>query len=74
MIKKLELEFIFDEQVDDDYTRLELKDIRTGPGTTLTEEERQTVAEIWAQSDSYWADSYWADTCSEILNVIDVPR
>lgn len=66
--KKIVLEFIFDEEYDEDldYTSLELAKIRLGKGTTLTEAERDSVAETWGQSDFWHVDVH-----NDILDVVD---
>ncbi len=66
--KKIVLEFIFDEKYDEefDYYPLELMKIRLGEGTTLTEDERDAIAEGWGQSDFWHVDIH-----NDILDVID---
>ena len=65
--KKIVLEFIFDETVEDEeYTRLDLAKIKLGKGTTLTSDERDSVSEEWGQSDEWHVDIH-----NDILHVID---
>ena len=66
MKKKIVLEFLFEEEQDEDYTTLELRKIKLGKGTTLTEAERDAVTERWGQSDTWHVDIH-----NDLLDVID---
>lgn len=65
-MKKLVLEFIFDEVEEDDYSELELRALRLGEGSTLSPGERRGVTEMWGQSDQWHVDIH-----NDILNVLD---
>ncbi len=67
--KKIVVEFHFEEWVepgDPEYTTLELSKIKLGKDTTLTETERDAVAEHWGQSDTWHVDIH-----NDLLDVID---
>lgn len=66
-MKKIVIEFTFKEEVDEYdeyYTYVEHVDTKIVE-TDLTDNQRQGVAESWAQSDRYWVD-----TCWDIINKI----
>lgn len=67
--KKIVLEFIFEEnseEWDPEYVFLELRKIKLGKDKTLTDEERDSIAETWGQSDRWHVDIH-----NDILDVID---
>lgn len=66
--KKIVLEFVFDEEYDEDfdYTELKLAKIKLGKGTTLTGQERYAVTEHWGQSDFWHVEVH-----NDILDVVD---
>jgi len=64
--KKLVIEFIFDEDTDDDYPRIILRKVRLGKETTLSYSQRSAITEVWGQSDMWHVDIH-----NDILQVID---
>lgn len=63
-MKYIDIRFEFEELEEDDYKYIDLKAVSVA-GTNLTEAERNSQAEILAQSDRYWVD-----TANAIINVI----
>jgi hypothetical protein len=63
--KRVDLRFWFSETEEDGYTHLELEDI-TMPETDMTQEQLESIAEMWGQSDDYWTNICWG-----IIDVID---
>lgn len=65
--KKLTIEIEFDEVTEDDYTYVEFSSMRVVPeATTVTDEDREGLAESWAQSD--W---YSVGFVSRLLDLLD---
>lgn len=67
--KKIVLEFVFEEEQpypDEDYINNKLVKIKLGKGTTMSEAERDSIAEVWGQSDTWHVDIH-----NDILEVID---
>lgn len=66
--KKLVLVFEFDEEyfTDEDWTELTLKKIKLDKRTSLSDQERDMIAEEWGQSDQWHVDIH-----NDILHVID---
>lgn len=67
--KKIVVEFIFDKHrptMMEDYEELVLRKIKLGKSTTLTDEERDAIAEHWGQSDTWHVDIH-----NDLLEVID---
>ena len=65
---KIVLEFIFEERQEFDFEdpELELVKIKLGKGTTVSEDDRDSIAERWGQSDTWHVDIH-----NDILDVID---
>lgn len=65
-MKRITIEFVFDEEVEDDHTFFNLRGVNLVPALTdIGKSECYNIAESWAQSDRYWVD-----TCNEIIGVI----
>lgn len=60
MNKKLVIEIIFDEVTEDDYTYLEVTEIRRGKKSELTDGEFRNLGENVGQSDEWQVDR-WID-------------
>lgn len=61
MKKKLVIEIIFEEKIEDeDYTSLNVTEIRRGKKTTLTEGQMHELGEDVGQSDTWQVDR-WID-------------
>lgn len=71
---KLVLEFIFEEhrpfpEDEPDYVETSLVVVKLGKGTTLSNEQRESIVETWGQSDRWHVDIH-----NDLLEVIDTGR